>query len=279
MIVSRRMLLFLPKIHSMHKVRHYYLIRLQFLGFRYSGWQKQPGQRTIEGMLSKTIKFVLPDTTFKILGAGRTDSKVSALDAVFELFLENEPLPELDSFLNIFNKNLPPDIRITEIVPTDANFNIIQHAKSKEYIYLFSFGEKNHPFCAPFVTGILEELNMDLVKEAAALFEGEHDFTAYTAQLKPGTKVVRTIDTCEVVPNSLLTANFFPKESYMLVVKGNGFMRYQIRMIMGALFQVGKGDLSLDQIKDSFDPTKGIVLNSIAPGSGLILNEVNFAQN
>lgn len=255
------------------------MVRLQYLGFRYSGWQIQPGQRTIEGMLVKTLKFILPNTKLKILASGRTDAKVSALDAVFELFIEDRPLQELDVFLNIFNINLPPDIRVTEITPMAENLNIIKHAKSKEYLYLFSFGAKNHPFCAPFIANIVEELTIDVMKEAASLFEGKHDFTSYTAGLKPNTNVIRTIDRCRIIENTLLKANFFPKTSYLLQVVGIGFMRYQIRMIMGALIQLGKGELTLKQIEDSFDPTNNTVLNSIAPGSGLVLNRVHFAQS
>ena len=260
----------------MQKKRFYYLVRVQYLGFRFSGWQKQPGQLTIEGMLTKTLKFILLDTQYKILGAGRTDAKVSSLDGGFELFLWEKELPELREFIALFNLNLPSDIRITEIVPTTANFNIIQNSKAKEYRYLFSFGAKNHPFCAPFLTNVIVDLNLGLMKEAAALFVGEHDFSSYTARLQEHTRVIRTIKTCELVPNTLLKANFFPKESYALVVEGEGFMRYQIRMMMGALFQVGKGELSLNDIKQSLRPNNNIVLTTVAPGSGLVLNKLTF---
>lgn len=262
----------------MHKNRFCYIVRLQYLGFRYSGWQIQPGQRTIEGMLVKTLKFILPNTKLKILASGRTDAKVSALDAVFELFMEENSLPELEPFIELFNTNLPPDIRIISITPKDADFNIIKDSKTKEYMYLFSFGEKNHPFCAPFIANILEHLDIDLMKDGASLFMGAHDFTSYTAQLKPNMNVVRTIDTCKIVENNLLTANFFPSTSYLLQVKGAGFLRYQIRMIMGVLIRLGKGELTLNQIEDSFDPANDIVLNTIAPGSGLVLNQVDFMQ-
>ncbi|MFH6603818.1 hypothetical protein ACEZ3G_10050 [Maribacter algicola] len=126
----------------MGKRRQYYLVRVQYLGFRYSGWQHQPDQKTIEGMLAKTLKFVLPGRTFKILGAGRTDAKVSALDAAFELFVDGDPLEDKVTFLKEMNHNLPPDIRALTITEANENFNIIQDAKSKEYIYLFSFGRK-----------------------------------------------------------------------------------------------------------------------------------------
>lgn len=256
--------------------RNSYLVGVQYLGFRYSGWQKQPEQKTIELMLIKTLKFVLPGRPLKILGAGRTDAKVSALDMFFELFLEGEPIKNTILFLKIFNHNLPPDIRALTLKEVDSSFNIIKDAKLKHYIYLFSYGEKNHPFCAPFLANILEHLNIKAMQTAAMLFEGTHDFSNYTAKLQENTKTIRTIISCELTENQLLKANFFPEISYALNVKGQGFMRYQIRMIMGALIQLGKNELSSTDIQNSLQKNTTLKLNYIAPASGLLLNKLDF---
>lgn len=259
----------------MQKERFYYVVKLQFLGFRYSGWQKQPHQKTIEQMLLKTLKFVLPNTSFKILGAGRTDAKVSALDAGFELFVD-ELISDLAEFIVVFNKNLPPDIRILSMKPVDASFNIIKNSKYKEYVYLFSYGQKNHPFAAPFIANILEELDIDLMKKAAQLFEGEHDFSAYTSRLQENTIAIRKIESCVLRENDILKANFFPENSFALHVKGKGFMRYQIRMIMGALIQLGRGELLFSNIEESLSDDNKVQLTYVAPGSGLHLNKLEF---
>ena len=259
----------------MQKERFYYVVKLQFLGFRYSGWQKQPHQKTIEQMLIKTLKFVLPNTSYKILGAGRTDAKVSALDAGFELFV-NESISNLEEFIAIFNKNLPPDIRILSMKQVDASFNIIKNSKYKEYVYLFSYGQKNHPFAAPFIANIIEELNVELMKKAAELFEGEHDFSTYTSRLQDNTVAIRRIESCILKKNDILKANFFPENSFALHVKGKGFMRYQIRMIMGALIQLGRGELLFSDIEESLLENNAIQLTYVAPGSGLHLNKLEF---
>ncbi len=260
----------------MRTTTYHYLIKTQFLGFRYSGWQKQPGQKTLEGMLYKTLRFILPNNEHKILGTGRTDAKVSALDYYFELFLKDGPLNNIPEFIALFNRNLPPDIRVLEISPADAGFNVIKHSKSKEYVYLFSYGEKNHPFCAPFMANIIEPLNLALMKEGALLFSGTHDFSSYTARLREHTKTIRTIQECYITENSLLTGNFFPEKSYALFVTGKGFMRYQVRMIMGALIQLGQGELDLTTIKSSLQIDSGVQMTYVAPGSGLFLNSVDF---
>ena len=86
--------------------KHYYLLRLSFLGFRFQGWQQQAGTKSVEGMVLKTLNFVLPGRSFKLLGAGRTDARVSALDFVCQLILKG-PLADLDAFRDETNKNLP----------------------------------------------------------------------------------------------------------------------------------------------------------------------------
>ncbi|MBD1262457.1 tRNA pseudouridine(38-40) synthase TruA [Maribacter polysiphoniae] len=260
----------------MRQQRFYYLINVQYLGFRFSGWQKQPGQKTIEGMITKTLKFIMPNVQFKILGAGRTDSKVSALDAAFELFINDVPIKDHAVFLELFNENLPSDIRVTGIKQVDESFNIIKDPKTKEYIYLFSFGSKNHPFSAPFITNILENLDLQAMVKATSFFVGSHDFTSYTVKAQKNKQRLRTIDVCEIRENTLFKANFFPEKSYALHIKGKGFMRYQIRMIMGALIQLGKGELSLNDIEDSLSTPGSLKLTTVAPGSGLLLNSIEF---
>tara|TARA_R110000868_G_scaffold4211_10_gene26584 strand:- start:41985 stop:42770 length:786 start_codon:yes stop_codon:yes gene_type:complete len=260
----------------MQKKRNYYLLKVQFLGFRYSGWQKQPGQKTIESMLLKTLKFILPDRKFKILGAGRTDAKVSALEAAFELYLDEDPILDLKYFLHLFNINLPPDIRILNISAVDEAFNIIQNSKEKEYVYLFSFGEKSHPFCAPYLVTFLEDLAVEKMIGVAKIFEGTHNFKSYTARPQENTKFIRTVNSCEIIENKILKANFFPDKSYALHIKGEGFMRYQIRMIMGVLVQVGKGELTPEDVAFSLTLESEMKLPYVAPGSGLILNKLEF---
>ncbi|NER16420.1 tRNA pseudouridine synthase A [Spongiivirga citrea] len=257
--------------------RFYYIIKIQFLGFRYHGWQKQPGGlKTVEGMITKTLGFVLEGLSFKILGASRTDAKVSANEALFELFLDDNPLEDLPSFLQVFNQNLPLDIRALGIEKTDASFNIIQHPKTKEYIYLFSFGEKIHPFAASLMISFPDELDIELMKKGALLFVGRHNFRTYCAQANRNKEFIRTIDSCEIIDNDQYSASFFPESSYILRVRGKGFMRNQIRLMMGALYLLGKGEIDLDFIKNSLLTNSELRLTYIAPASGLTLNKIEL---
>ncbi len=256
--------------------RFYYLIKIQYLGYRFHGWQKQPDVKTIHLMIDRTLKFILKDIRFKTLGAGRTDAMVSANEAALELFIYNEPIADFESFLELFNHNLPQDIRALSIKEVGKDFNVIQDSKLKEYHYVFSEGQKNHPFCAPIMSTILDPLNIGLMKEGAKLFEGTHNFKTYCYKATDKGEYTRTIELSEIVDNTIYTASFFPKTSYVLKVIGKGFMRNQIRLMFGCLIKLGRGEVSLDYIKDTLKDDSVEVMDYIAPASGLILHSIEF---
>ncbi len=254
--------------------RKYYIIKIQYLGFRFHGWQKQPGVNTVQRMIERTLAYVLGHKKFKILAAGRTDAKVSVNETYFELFLDEGSI-DTNAFLQLFNLNLPQDIKALSIEETNAKFNIIQHPKIKEYLYLFSYGQKNHPFAAPFMVNFSEDLNIVLMKQASKLFEGEHDYRNYVYKPTQTTITLGKIETCEIVENDIYKANFFPENSFILRVIGKGFKRNQIRLIMARLIQLGKGEIDLNDIKSSLEePDKLFPITYIAPPSGLILQKV-----
>ena len=259
------------------KYQYSYIVSIQFLGFRFHGWQKQTNAKTLHDMIDKSLSFVFNHFNYKTLGVGRTDAKVSANHYVFQLFI-NQKVEEV-TFVKLLNFNLPPDFKALSIASIATNFNIIQHPKIKEYLYFFSFGEKNHPFTAPFIVGIDEDLDIELMKMGAKLFEGEHYFHKYCTQPSDKTIFKRTIDCCEILENDIYTANFFPKQSYYLRVKGSGFLRYQIRLMMYMLFNLGRAEVSLEFIGQSLQKDNDKKsLKGIAPASGLQLHSISFDE-
>lgn len=258
----------------MQDKRYYYLIKFRFLGFRYHGWQKQPDTKTVQLMIEKTIKYVLGAVKFKTLGASRTDAMVSANQAAFELF-SWAPV-EMESFKEEMNINLPRDIEILSVEEVDEKFNVIQDSKVKEYIYLFASGGKIHPFCAPLMTSTEYELDIDLMQQGAKLFEGEHSFACYCTKPNAETKFIRKIEFSAVESNDVYSANFFPDESYLFKVRSGGFLRYQVRWMMGALFALGGGRIDLNAIRESLSSEENTPIAGIAPASGLILNSIDF---
>jgi tRNA pseudouridine38-40 synthase len=252
-----------------------YLIHLQFLGFRFSGWQKQKNAKTLHEMVDKSLSYVFEHANFKTLGIGRTDAKVSANSFYLQLFVR-ESLEELQ-FMQLLNSNLSGDFRALSLKEVATSFNIIKASKVKEYHYYFSFGEKNHPFSTAFITGLLVDLDIEKMMKGAKLFEGEHYFHKYCTKPSADTILKRTIDSCEIVENDVLTANFFPAKSYILKVRGKGFLRYQIRLMMATLFELGKENLDLQFIETSLkEDNDRMYLRNIAPSSGLQLYDIEL---
>ncbi|PSG88223.1 tRNA pseudouridine synthase A [Aurantibacter aestuarii] len=255
--------------------KYFYVIRLQYLGYRFHGWQKQPNVKTLHLMVDRTFNYILEGKKFKTLISGRTDAMVSAEETAMELFIY-EPINDIEAFLALFNLNLPQDIRALSMYQVDADFNIIQNSKVKEYNYLFTYGEKCHPFCAPIMTTILGDLDIDVMIKGAQLFTGDHYFKAYCYKPKENGVYQREIMSSEIVLNTDYTASFFPEKSYIFKVKGQGFMRNQIRLMMGTLLELGQGKRTLAEIEESLNESYPYNMQYIAPASGLILKSITF---
>lgn len=253
-----------------------YLIHLQFLGFRFHGWQRQKDVKTVQYMLEQTLNTVIGADTYKSLGASRTDSMVSAERHFVHLMSDNEV--ELETFMVDMNNNLPQDLRIIKVEIVPKKFQVINSKKLKEYHYSFSFGSKTHPFCAPYLTNIIDELDISLMKQGAKIFEGEHNFIQYCFRGNENKTYLRTINQCSIETNTFLTGSFFPEKTYVMRVIGEGFVRNQIRIMMGTLFNLGLGKVTLEDIQKSLilDNTETYPIGFIAPASGLILHDVNF---
>lgn len=258
-------------------MKFYYLIRFQYLGFRYHGWLKQSAKRTVQESIEESLHHLLPSIEFQVIGSSRTDSMVSAQESFFELIAEKEVIhPE--SIVQDMNKILPPDIKILDVKQVDAQFKIISSSRMKDYHYYFSYGEKLHPFCAPFMAMINEDLDIELMKKAARLFEGEHDFSHFCYRKKDGQSGVRTIEFTCIETNRDLTANFFPAKSFVFKVRAKSFLRHQIRLMMGALFLVGMKKLSLSELEELLKGNESFEKKIMtAPASGLVLKSVLFS--
>ncbi len=254
-----------------------YIVRIQFLGFRFHGWQKQPNYKTVHDIVDKTLSFVFEHFKFKTHGVGRTDAKVSAQNYPLQLFTDDSI--DFDAFVNKFNDNAPFDLKCLSIETCSLKFNIISAPKIKTYHYYFSYGHKQNPMSAPSIISFIEDLDIEKMKIAAKLFEGTHFFKRYCSKPRENGVFIRTIDSCDIIENNILEANFFPKKSYVLIVKGKGFLRYQIRLMMGVLVQIGNGQLEMDFISKTLQEKSDInYIKFIAPTSGLQLFDVVFLE-
>jgi len=160
--------------------------------------------------------------------------------------------------------------------PNCWSFLSIQHPKLKEYHYSFSFREKSHPFNAPHICDLGEELDIQKMKEAAKIFEGTHNFKRFTSKQSDKKVFEREIISSEIVPNDKAITMFTPENSFIFKVKSKGFLTYQVRLMMGALEEIGKGKFSIDELKDALENFEGPPIKNIAPSSGLNLHKVSL---
>jgi len=258
----------------MGQYNHFYKIQISFLGFRYHGWQLQKELKTVQFMVNKTIEYVLNHNSFRTIGCSRTDARVSAEEYYFQLLLKT-PIKTKD-FFNQFRTNLPTDITAHEIEEVGSDFNIIQAPKIKEYRYYFSIGNPAHPFTAAFMADFGNGLSLDLMKSAAELFTGTHNFKNFCSAPKTKTDFTREIISSKITPSKNYSGAFFPPESYMFQIKAKAFMRYQVRLMMGAIEMVGRKELDLESIRERLKHPSKQQIPVIAPGSGLVLHSVTY---
>lgn len=242
--------------------KYNYLFEIQFLGIRYSGWQFIEGQSTVEGMLRKTLKFIWGHENFKTFGTGRTDAKVSAEQFFVHVFSDEQISSD---FVELMNFNLPADIAMLSYSSKPKGYNALANVKTKEYHYKVGKSRIKNVFEASTKEYFRWDLNWIKFQEAASCFEGVKNYRAFTVKNSKATTFDRNVN---------LTVED-KKDFFVLKFQSQGFMRYQIRLMVGAMVLVSRGELSIGDLTKMLETGEGLV-KYIAPGSGLTLHKVIF---
>ncbi len=241
-----------------------YFVRCMYNGSAYSGWQVQPGKKTIQEVIEKQLSKILNNKT-TIYSSGRTDAGVSALDQAFH-FDSVKKINDVDLFKYSLNRILPCDIRLISIEVVDDAFNARFSSKKKTYEYTYYFGEAI-PFNYQNSHIIYKRPDVSIMKEAAKLFIGKHCFKNFTTKEEDEKKYVRTI----------FNASIVEKESFIkFTVSGDGFMRYMVRLIAGELLAVGQNKKTIEEVKNMLDANSMTKAKYKLPPEGLLLKEVNY---
>jgi tRNA pseudouridine38-40 synthase len=236
-------------------------------GTDFYGWQVQPGLPTIQGTLEEVIRSI-EGRPVHVAGSGRTDAGVHAFAQVAAVSLENR-IP-CDSFRRAVNRLLPHSIRIQNVQETALDFHPRFDAVSKTYEYRIYREEVCPPFDRRFVYHHPYPLNEAAMLEAAPLMEGEHDFGAFAASDERDRLNASRIRT-------IFRSALSRKESMLVyVVCGSGFLKHMVRNVAGVLLEVGKGNLTRDDVLARLAPESSIKPGPSVPASGLFLVEVEY---
>lgn len=251
-------------------------LKLQFDGHLYLGWQIQPeSQLTVQGRLNAALKKIYK-LDIKSIGSGRTDTGVHSLSH-YVCYDEPFSIP-VESIVLALNTKLPPNIRVVSAKQVGMDFRPTYDANSREYRYLFSNVEIPSPFQINYISNISYELNFDLMREALKVFVGKHDFNDFYCVGSDPSSSIREIFEVELLSCPADIHGILPKHYYFRIV-GSGFLKQMVRLIVGTLWKVGRGKLSIIDIENALRNPQGRHLAPVAPAEGLFKYSVDYTSS
>ena len=233
-------------------------------GTRYRGWQRLPGREdTIQGKLETALSRILEEP-IEITGSGRTDAGVHARGQVANFHCESAmPAGEL---LASLRRYLPEDIGIYSCRDVSPRFHARLNAKEKTYLYRIWNSEAPCVFDRRYVAVMPETLDLEAMEEAAKLLCGEHDFSAFCGNPKMKKSTVRFLRRIAIQRQG---------EELQLRFTGNGFLYNMVRILVGTLIEVGRGERTPQSVPSLFGG-KRAQAGFLAPAQGLCLEEVLY---
>lgn len=288
-------------------------LTLAYDGTDYSGWQVQPGERTIQGELQEALQRVTGENPLP-QGSGRTDAGVHALGQVASFWML-APIPP-ENLKRALNRTLPEAIRILDAEIAPASFHARHSAVAKTYEYRIFREPLCPPFLARYVLACTWPLDFDALQAAARMFVGEHDFLSFAAtdpdlgirsmkieeqtdaettgkgNLFAGrlhTISIRTINLQPSVPQKTSVRTIFSStwerqqceagELLVYRVRGNGFLHHMVRNLVGTMVDVGRGRTRADEIPKMLAARARATAGPTAPARGLFLHSVEYARD
>jgi tRNA pseudouridine38-40 synthase len=240
------------------------ILQIEYDGTAYAGYQLQPDNPTIQGEIEKALLRLYKEA-IRVHASGRTDAGVHAIYQIVHF----TPPKELKN-LNLkaaLNTLLPKDIRVIQTASGNEIFHARFDARERQYRYIIK--TKNTALDRNRVWQIYQDLNFESMSICASMFVGEHDFTSFcSAQAEVDHK------------RCIITKSYWEKDGHKLIyhIHGNRFLHSMVRSLVGSMVEVGKGRLSVDDLKNIFeseDRSSGAVT---APPQGLTLMYVKYKE-
>jgi len=239
-------------------------LTLAYDGSSYHGWQIQPGQKTVQGLVAEAI-CALTHTCVTVTGASRTDAGVSAL-AQAALVQIDTPIP-IENLAKAITDRLPPDIAVTEAVEVADGFDVIGAVKKKLYRYTIFSGSRRPVLQIRHCWHIPGKLDIEAMKRAAEKLMGKKDFKSFASAADKRESSVRTIFSCDVTCR---------QEWVYIDVAGDGFLYNMVRNIVGTLVEVGRGRFSAEKMDEIIAAKNRTAAGPIAPAEGLCLMWIKY---
>jgi tRNA pseudouridine38-40 synthase len=246
-------------------------LTIAYEGSDFHGWQTQPGVPTIQGALNDAGRKITQEK-ITVHGASRTDTGVHALGQVAH-FKTQSALSAVE-FQRALNALLPPAIRIVAAEEAGPEFHARWLAQGKTYRYRIYRGRVLPPFEHRRALHYPWPLDEDAMAVAARQFEGEHDFSSFAASSGSedddrDRNMIRVMHSSEIVREP-------EREEIAYVVRGQSFLRYMVRKIVGTLIEVGKRRITPADIPQLFEARDRSRSGPTMPPEGLYLVSLEY---
>jgi tRNA pseudouridine38-40 synthase len=258
----------------------FWKIVLSYDGSAFYGWQVQPGRPTVQGTLAAALEKMTGERVLP-QGSGRTDTGVHALGQVASFALE-AALPA-ENLWRALNRTLPPSVRVLRVEEVGQQFHARHSAVRKTYEYrIFERkveGLDKEKICPPFVAAYAWDcrwtLQIDAMKQAAAMLCGTHNFTSFAA-VDPD--LAQRQDGAGPNPVKTIFASELTREDGLLRyrVTGSGFLHHMVRNLVGTLVEVGRGSLQAEEVRTILAAKDRATAGPTAPAQGLFLVGVEY---
>jgi tRNA pseudouridine38-40 synthase len=284
---------------------HNMKLTVAYDGTDFRGWQVQPGQPTIQGLLTDVVRRLTQESV-TLQGAGRTDAGVHAWGQVVSFKTQSRLAPE--ELQRGCNALLPASIRVRDAEEVGPDFHARWDARAKTYTYSVYRGRVVPPFRWRYVLHVPQELDFQGMAQAARCFEGVRDFTSFSASTGSeeddrDRMMVRSIFRSELIDLSAWAAKAPPdrsdlpgadlpgadlpgadlpwrsqgcSEEWVYLVRGKSFLRYMVRKIMGTILHVGRGRIAAGDIPSLLEKRDRRCSGPTAPPRGLCLQSVEY---
>lgn len=243
-----------------------YFATLSFHGAAFSGWQVQPGQATVQGVLGKTLQHILGTQELPV-GAGRTDSGVHGRNYVAHFDLAGR-LEDVEQATYKLNRMLPPGIAVHRIDAVDPEAHARFSCVSRSYVYRLA--RAKNPFNRDTAWAVERTLDLDAMQRAATLLLGEHDFSAFAKA-----QADHTTPFCTVYEATWAVEG----DEWHFSIRANRFLRNMVRALVGTLVELGQGMWTLEEWSALLQGGDRTLSGSSAPAHGLFFNGATYPQN
>jgi tRNA pseudouridine38-40 synthase len=242
------------------------ILHLSYDGTNYHGWQKQPGQKTVQGVIEDCLVKITGGIE-KLTASARTDAGVHALDQVVNFYTSSRLTPS--TMVRALNSLLSRDIVIREASWASEKFHARYSARSKLYLYLILARPYPSPFHSRYSWYLSYPLEVKKIKKAANFLIGTHDFSSFRAASCNAKTSIRHLSRLELEERG----------SFLLFwVEANAFLQHMVRNIIGTLVEVGRGKYEPEYVEEILvikDRTKA---GPTAPAQGLFLYKVTYEK-